>query len=78
MLSHAYNIVIDFVIVAPIHVKDFVDGLNDTDKTFLIILMTSVKLPVADTNNSQLVMHTALSYTDMIEYRIVMRNKGSE
>ena len=35
ILSHAYNIVIDSGVGAPVHGKDVVDGLNAADKRFL-------------------------------------------
>ena len=39
MLSHAYNILIDFGVGATGHGKYFVDGLNATDKRFIAILI---------------------------------------
>ena len=63
MLFHAYNIVIDSGVGAPVHVKDVVDGLNTTDKKFLTVFMENVKLPDSASNNSQMVMHTSISNT---------------
>ena len=51
MLSHAYNIAIDCGVGAPINFKDVVDGLNVTEKMVLTILMTTVQLSGAATNN---------------------------
>ena len=70
MLSHAYNIVIYSGVVAPGHVKDVVYGLNTTDKRFLKHLMTIVKLPGTETNNSHMVMHTIIINTDISLARI--------
>ena len=52
MLSHAYNIVVYFGVVAPIHGKYVVDVLDATDQSFLNILITTVQLPVASTKYS--------------------------
>ena len=50
MLSHAYSILIDFCVGAPGQGKDVVDGLNATDKRFLTLLMTTVRLNSAATD----------------------------
>ena len=59
MLYHAHYIIIYCGVEAPGHVKDVVDGINATDKIYLSMLMTTVQLPNAATNNSQIVMHTS-------------------
>ena len=46
MLSHAYNIVIDIGVGETGIRKYVVDGLNATDKNFLQMLMTAVKLMI--------------------------------
>ena len=43
--SHAYNIIIYCGVVSPGHGTEVVDGLNDTDKRFLSMLMKNVQLP---------------------------------
>ena len=64
MLSHAYKIAIDCGGGAPGDGKDDVDGLNNTEKKgFFTILMKTVKLTGAYTNNSQMIMHIAMSNT---------------
>ena len=47
MLAHAYNIIIDCAVVAPGHIREAFDGLNSTDKRFLLMLMPIVQLPGA-------------------------------
>ena len=44
MLVHVYNIIIDYGIEAPCHGRNFVDGLNATDK-HLSILMKNHNFP---------------------------------
>ena len=61
MLSHEYKIVIDCGAGAPINGKDVLDSLNATRKYFLTTLMTTVKIPDAYTNNSQMAMYTKMS-----------------
>ena len=65
MLSHAYTIVIDSVIVAPGHGEYFVDFLNATYKRFVTMFMKTVQLPGESTNDSQIVIHTSMSNTDI-------------
>ena len=47
ILEHAYNIIIDCGIIAPGYGREVVDGLNDTDKLLLSMLMTIVQRTVA-------------------------------
>ena len=70
ILSHAYNIVFYRGAGAPVHRKYVVDSLNATIKRFLPMLMKTVKLPGAHTNNSHMVMHTAMINTDIILARV--------
>ena len=63
MFSHEYNIVIYCGVGSPGHGKCFVDGLNDTDKSFLSVLMTTVLLSGAATNDLHIFMHTSISNT---------------
>ena len=51
MLSHVYNIVIDSDVGAPGYGEDFINGLNSTNKRFLSMLMITVQLLGAATNN---------------------------
>ena len=44
MLAHAYNITIYCDVGAPGHDREFVDGLNYTNKYCLSMLMTNLKL----------------------------------
>ena len=66
MLSHSYNIVIDCGIGAPGHGKDVVDILSTTDKIFFTLLMRTVQLTGASSNNPQMVMHASISNTGII------------
>ena len=63
MFPHAYSIVIVSGFKAPGHGKYVVDGLNTEGKRFLKMLMTTMQLPFADTNDSQMVMNNAMSDT---------------
>ena len=58
MLSHAYNILIDRGVEASGHGNYVVDGLKATERRFLSMLMTTVQLPGATTNDSHMVMQT--------------------
>ena len=63
MLSHSYNIVIDGDFGSPGHGKYVVDGLNATYNFFLSVFMTTVQLPGAATNDSQIFVHTSMINT---------------
>ena len=65
MLAHAYNIIIDRGVGAPGHVREFVDGLNYTEKWFLSMLMKNVKLTDAVGYESYMSIHTLSSTTDI-------------
>ena len=47
MLAHAYNIMINRGVGAPVHGREVVCGLNTINKTILSILMTTVQIPGA-------------------------------
>ena len=74
MLSHEYKIVIDRGVGAPGHEKYVVDSLRATEKRFLTVLMTTVKIPGADTNNAQVFMHTEMSNTNIILERVFQKS----
>ena len=65
MLSHAYTILIYFCVGSPGHGKYVVDGLNANEKSFITMLMTTVQLTDAATNNSHMVIYTTMSNTDI-------------
>ena len=73
MLYYAYKIVIDCGIRAPGHGKYVVDGLKNTEKGFFTMLTTNVQLSSASTNNSQMVMHTETSDTDISIARVFQK-----
>ena len=47
MLAHAYNIIIDCGVGAPVNDREVVDGLNYTYKQLFSMVKTTVQLPVA-------------------------------
>ena len=74
MLYHAYNIVTNPGVGAPGLGKDVVYDLNATEKGFFTMLMTTVKLTGAATNNSHMVMHTIMSNTYINLSRVFQKN----
>ena len=60
MLSHAYKTLFDSGVGSPGHGKYVVDGMNATEKN-ITMLMTTVRLPGASTNDSHMVLHTVMS-----------------
>ena len=73
ILSHAYKVVIDIDVGAPGHEKHVVDSLNASDNVFLIMLMKTVPLPGAATNNSRMVMHTKMINIDISIERVLQK-----
>ena len=65
MLADVYNIIIDCDVGAPGNIRDVADGLNAKDKLLVTMLMKTVQLPNAATNNYQMVMHTSTEKTDI-------------
>ena len=65
IFSYAHGIIIDRVVGAPGHVKDVVGGLNATEKRYLSMLITTVQISNALTNNYQILMHTSTEYSDI-------------
>ena len=59
VLTHAYNIIIDLGVGAPVHGREFVGGFNDTDKQFLSMLIITVQLSVTAAYDSQMEIHTS-------------------
>ena len=45
ILSQLYDIIIDRGISAPVKIRYFADGLNDTDKIFIFHMMATFQLP---------------------------------
>ena len=66
IFAHAYNIIIDCGVVAPLHGRYFVDYLNAAEKQFISMIITTVKLPGSDTYDSQMKMHTTTENTTII------------
>ena len=62
---HTQVIIIDCGVGAPGHGKYVVDGLNTTNKSYLSMLMKTVKLPNDAKNNSQMVMNTSTENADI-------------
>ena len=57
MLAHAYNIIIDRGVGAPVYCREVVDGLNDTETMFHSMLITTVQLPGVAAYESYMAMH---------------------
>ena len=45
MLAHVSNIIIDWGVWSPVHSGEVVNGLNDTDKMLISMLIMTVQLP---------------------------------
>ena len=58
MFLHASNIMIGSGVVEPGNGREVLDGLNATDKSFLSILITTVKMPDAASYDSYMEIHT--------------------
>ena len=59
MLAHAYNIIIDPRVIAPVNGREVVDGFIATEKRFLSMLITTVQLTGASTYYSQMAVYTS-------------------
>ena len=70
IFSHVYNIAIDRGVGAPVNGKYIVDGMNATDKNILPMLIINLQLPGAATNDSYMVIHSAMSNTDISLARV--------
>ena len=58
ILAHKYNFIIDRGIGSPVYGREVVDGLNTTDKSFLPMLTTTVKLNCAEGYYKNMAIHT--------------------
>ena len=58
-MSQCYSVTIDRGIIAPVHGKEVVDGLNDLDKCYIYQLMSTVNLPGSNIFYSQMQIHTS-------------------
>ena len=65
MLTNAYNIIIYRSVGDPGHGRDVIDGLNDTHKIFISMLMTTVQLTGAEDYESQMEVHTSTENKDI-------------
>ena len=70
MLSCVYKVIIGCGVGATGYGKYAVYDLNTTDKKFLTMLTTTVQLASASTNNSQMVIHTEISNTNISLVRV--------
>ena len=64
-MKHAYSIIIDCGVEAPGHGREVVDGFNATEKRLILMLMTTVKRPGAESYESHMAMHTSAANTDI-------------
>ena len=76
MFSHSYNILIDCGVGAPGYDKYVVDGLNDTNKRFLAMLMTNVQLTGETTKYLYMFMHTSMIHIDTSLTRVIKKYFG--
>ena len=74
MLAHIYNIIIDRKIVSPGSARDVIDGLNDTDKLFLPMFMTTVRLHGEARYDSQMKIHASNVKAEIIITREFQKN----
>ena len=65
ILSQSYNITIDRGISEPGHSREFVEGLNSTDKRFIFHLMKNVQLPGSKQFDIQMELHTSTQNNDV-------------
>ena len=65
ILSQSFNIIINRGISAPGHVIEVVDGLNYTDKRFILHLISTFQLTDSKQFDTQMAVHTATQNTDM-------------
>ena len=63
-MSHVYNIIIDRDVGEPGNGRGIYDGLNATDKRFLLMLTTNVQLTGAADYYSQIEIHTSTTNPD--------------
>ena len=62
---NAYNIIIYHGVGAPLYCREVVGGLNYTDKKFLTMIIITVQLHVSAYYDSQMVMNTSTTNTDI-------------
>ena len=58
VISQCHSIIIDQGISAPGHGKQFVDGINDIDKSYIYQLMSTIKLTVSNIFDYHMQMNT--------------------
>ena len=59
-MSQAFNIIIYRGISALCHGREVLDGLNATDKGFILRLMSTVQIPVIQHVDTQITMHSSM------------------
>ena len=59
MLAHTYNIITNISVGAPGHGEEIIYGLNTTDKSFIYMLIATVKLSSSKNHDKQMAMHTS-------------------
>ena len=65
MLSKSYSIIIDCSVSAPRHVREVVDGINATDKSFPSHLIASDQLNGSKDYDTHMVMQYATKNSDV-------------
>ena len=64
-LLQCHSIIIDWVIRAPGHGKEVVNGINDIDKRYMYQLMSNVQLPGSRIFYSQILMNSCTPKNDV-------------
>ena len=65
MLSQAFSVIIEIFISKPGHIIEVVDGFKAVEKRFLLQLISTVQLPGANIYDTQIVMNTGTSTSDI-------------
>ena len=65
ILSQSFNIIIERGISAPGHGREVVDGLNDTENSFIFHIMSNFQLSGRQRFDTQIAVYTATQNTDV-------------
>ena len=65
MLSQFYDVIKDQNVSEPGDVRELVDGLNSTDKSYLFQLMATVQITDSNIYYIHMVMHSSTSNADV-------------
>ena len=65
MLSQYYDVIFDHIVSEPGHVRELVDGLNSTYKSYLFQWMATVQITDSNIYYIHMVMHSSTSNADV-------------